>query len=134
MRLNQGLQYLFHKRALNIGGGAINLPAGRSYINTFVKNPGMEAPKLPSFFKQNQHKRFDYSPRFYDERKERIEEMRKKYGGTESSEKFSGDNFRLRMNSEWRNSGSRKKSSGANMRLVVIVLVLFLISYLILFN
>jgi hypothetical protein len=94
----------------------------------------MEAPKLPSFFKQNQHKRFDYSPRFYDERKERVEEMRKKYKGIGSSDRYSGENFRLRMNSEWRNVGSRKKSGGANMRLVIIVLVLLLISYLILFN
>jgi hypothetical protein len=94
----------------------------------------MEAPKLPSFFKQNQHRRFEYSPRFYDERKERIEEMRKKYGGEESAEKFSSTNFRMRMNSEWRNSGSRKGSRGTSLRLVVIVLALFLISYLILFS
>lgn len=94
----------------------------------------MEAPKLPSFFKQNQYRRFEYSPRFYDERKERIEEMRKKYGGKESAEKFSSDNLRMRMNSEWRNSGSRKGSRGTSMRLVIIMLALFLISYLILFS
>ena len=94
----------------------------------------MEAPKLPSFFKQNQHRRFEYSPRFYDERKERIQEMRKKYGGSDTAEKFSSQDFRLRMNSEWRQSNSRKSSKGANMRLVIIVMALFLISYLILFN
>ena len=94
----------------------------------------MEAPKLPSFFSQNQHKRFDYSPRYYDERKERLEEMKKKYQDTDASGKFSSQNMRLRINSEWRQSSSKKGSRGTSLRLVVIIMALFLISYLILFN
>lgn len=93
----------------------------------------MEAPKLPSFIRQNQHRRFEYAPRFYNERKERLEEMRKKYGDQEGQAKFSGESFRMRVSSEWRNSDSRKKSGGTGFRLVIIVAALVLISYLILF-
>ena len=93
----------------------------------------MEAPKLPSFIKQNQHRRFEYAPRFYNERKERLEEMRKKYGDQEGRAKFSSQDFRTRINSEWRSSNSRKSSGGTSFRLVIIVVALVLISYLILF-
>ena len=94
----------------------------------------MEAPRLPSFFKQNQHKRFEYSPRFYDERKERLEEIRKKYSESGEAKKFSSEGFRMRMSSEWRSGSSRKSSRGTNMRLILIVMALILLSYLILFN
>ncbi len=94
----------------------------------------MEAPKLPSFFKQNQHKRFEYTPRYYDERKERIEEMRKKYDDQNAGENYSSQKLRAKLSSEWRKNSSGKGGRGVNFRLVVIVMALFLISYLILFN
>ena len=37
----------------------------------------MQAPKLPSFFKTGNSKRFLFKPRYYDERKERIEQLKK---------------------------------------------------------
>ncbi|MDZ7847273.1 MAG: hypothetical protein U5L96_11130 [Owenweeksia sp.] len=61
----------------------------------------MEAPKLPSFIRQNQHKRFEFTPRYYDERKERLEEMRKKYRDGSAEEKHSATDMRLRMSTEW---------------------------------
>lgn len=94
----------------------------------------MEAPKLPSFFKQNQHRRFEYAPRYYDERKERIEEMRKKYDENAESGNYSSHSLRLRINSEWRRSSNKKTSRGTSFRLIIIAAGLFLLSYLILFN
>lgn len=94
----------------------------------------MEAPKLPSFFKQNQHRRFEYAPRYYNERRERIEEIRRKYDNTKVKEKFSGQDLKIRLSSEWRNAPGKKASRGTSLRLVVIMAALFLLSYLILFN
>ena len=37
----------------------------------------MHAPKLPSFFKTGNSKRFMFKPRYYDESKERIEQLKK---------------------------------------------------------
>ena len=37
----------------------------------------MHAPKLPSFFKTGNSKRFLFKPRYYDERKERIKQLKK---------------------------------------------------------
>ena len=36
----------------------------------------MQAPKLPSFFKTRNSKRFLFKPRYYDERKERIKQLK----------------------------------------------------------
>jgi hypothetical protein len=37
----------------------------------------MQAPKLPSFIKTVNSKRFLFKPRYYDESKERIEQLKK---------------------------------------------------------
>jgi len=94
----------------------------------------MEAPKLPTIFKQNRARSFDFKPRYYDERKERIEKIKQKYnktGQNDTSTKSSID-FRSEMSSEWRNSrkGSVKNSNG---RLLGIIVVLALITYLIIY-
>lgn len=36
----------------------------------------MPAPKIPSLFKINRHKRFEFKARYYNERQERLEERR----------------------------------------------------------
>ncbi len=35
---------------------------------------------MPSFFNLQKNKKFGYTPRYYDERKERLENMKKQYG------------------------------------------------------
>lgn len=89
----------------------------------------MEAPKLPSIFKQNQPRAFGYRPRYYDARKERLEEMKKKYSSTEADEQAEGrEALRVKLREEWR--GHRAKASSAsNVRLIVILGFLFLIAY-----
>lgn len=37
----------------------------------------MQAPKLPSFIKTENNKRFFFKPRYYDEKKERIKQLKK---------------------------------------------------------
>ncbi len=91
----------------------------------------MEAPRLPSIFRQNHAKQFEFRPRYYDARKERLEKMKMKYAGGEGP--MNAENFRTNLGSKWRESRKRG-SAGSNVRLVVIMGILFLITYLILFN
>ncbi len=40
---------------------------------------------MSSFFKLNRNKKFSYTPRYYDERKERLENLKKQYGEEETT-------------------------------------------------
>jgi len=40
---------------------------------------------MSSFFKLNKNKKFNYTPRYYDERKERLENMKKQYSDEETT-------------------------------------------------
>ncbi len=89
----------------------------------------MEPPKLPTIFKQGRARNFNYQPMYYDEEKERAEELKRKYAG--EPEKLTREDFRGQMRSDWsRNRG--KQAGSSNIRLVVIAIALFLITYLIL--
>jgi hypothetical protein len=96
----------------------------------------MQAPKLPSFFRQNTHKRFEFSPRFYDERKERLEKMRRKYREkSDSSEReFDAGDLRMRISTEWRRGSRSNSGRNRNFRLLIIIMALVLLTYLILFR
>ena len=87
--------------------------------------------KLP-----NKYKRFDYTPRYYDERKEALEKKIKTY----SKETLDSDetkvrrviSFRANTNDRWGNGEYRSKSVRANIRLLIIlgaVLVVFFILF-----
>lgn len=89
----------------------------------------MEAPKLPSVFKHSGPRSFNFKPRYYDERKERIEELKKKYEGREVP--VYSESLRARINDNWRAERTKSERS-SNMRLVAIIGILFLIAYLIL--
>ena len=89
----------------------------------------MSAPRLPSFIRLNKHRRFSITPRYYDERKERIEKIKKKYQGEEES----SAELRDRLKESW---GNRKRTTSSQYpfgRLVLIMVFLFLIAYLLLF-
>lgn len=92
----------------------------------------MEAPKLPSFIKQNKHKSFEFKPRYYDERKERIEDLRRKYGQKESSNS-KADRERLRedLSTKWHGNRQTKVNSSNRTLLLIIVALLALTYYLI---
>ena len=89
----------------------------------------MEAPKLPSIFKHRGPKSFEFKPRYYDARKERLEELKKKYNG--ANPPLSGSaGFRDKIQSQWHSDRSRTVQS-SNIRLVVIIAILVLLTYLI---
>jgi len=84
--------------------------------------------------KVNKSRRFDYTPRYYDERKERINNMIKAYD-TESESTPTEQQARLRekMQSSWAMESSyTKQSRSANIRLIIILGALLLGAYYIL--
>lgn len=95
----------------------------------------MEAPKLPSFIRQNKHKTFEFKPRYYDESKERIAELRKKYhGDSEASEgKGRSDFSRGELSQAWRDNRQTKVKSSNRTLLLIITGLLALTYYIIMY-
>lgn len=85
-----------------------------------------------SAFKPRAHYVFNYKPRYYDERKERIEKLKRKYSDTEES---SGDIPTISLSkehlkSDWQRHKKLTTDRGANRRLAIIIAILVgLIAY-----
>lgn len=83
--------------------------------------------------KVNKHARFDYTPRYYDERKERIKMIQKAYSDVESTSTEQQARLRDKMQSAWQIDKSYgKQSRAANIRLIIILIALLLATYFIL--
>ena len=78
----------------------------------------MQAPRIPSFFKTQKIKVFDFKPRYYDKRKEELEQLKNKGKTTKG----------LFFNKKRKQIGVGKRSK----RLVIILIALFLLAYLLL--
>ena len=76
----------------------------------------MQAPRLPSMFKSQKNKEFTFSTRYYDERKERIENLKK---GKKTKIKF-------------KSNGYSRTNHGRSKRLLLVIIALVLVTYLIL--
>ena len=85
------------------------------------------------FNKRPKHKRFDYIPRYYDPKKEELDKIvdsYKKMDDTDSAK----SRIKSGLRSKYRGDTSYKRSQerSANIRLISIIFVLFMIAYLIL--
>lgn len=82
--------------------------------------------KLPSLFKPVHYKRYGYKPRYWDEEKEKQEELRKERESVNADDR---KNFREFAKSKWakERKSSQKQSSA---RLVAILAALLAITYL----
>lgn len=100
----------------------------------------MEAPKIPSFLKSKyQFKRFNFTPRYYDPEKERLEHRKKRIeeevkgkDGFYKEENAIERRARMKLSFEdtWHNRRS-KETRKSNMTIAIIVVILFAITYLI---
>ena len=77
----------------------------------------MQVPKLPSFFKTPRIKSFNFKPRYYDERKEALKQLKKQ--GKRTKGKF----FKRK---------TKARNLNRSKRLVIILIALFLLFYLLL--
>lgn len=87
--------------------------------------------RLPTLFKQNKNKRFDYTPRYYDERKERLARLYEKHHG----KKEDSDGSYVRRDSyrdSWKSVNRQTAQKKSQSNLIVIVILLFVIAYLVL--
>ena len=90
---------------------------------------------LPSFFKINKHKQFDFIPRYYDPQKEdlekRIRSIEQEMGANEG-EAYRPSLRKGQMSNYFRGK-KRKAQKQSNIRLIIILIVLFLISFFLFF-
>jgi hypothetical protein len=82
---------------------------------------------LPSFFKQTQHKRFEYNPRYYDERKERIENLKQKY--SENSISDYSPNIKGQFRAHYNQTRKSGISKSSKIRLIIAISISLLLLY-----
>jgi hypothetical protein len=91
---------------------------------------------LPTFIKLPGHKRFEYTPRYWDPEKEEFEErvrQIKQEIGVEVSRDPNRTTIKRGSFRQVRQQTKVRASRNSNLRLVVILAVLFIITYLIFF-
>ena len=90
---------------------------------------------LPSFFKINKHKEFNFIPRYYDQQKEKLEKRIKSIEqemGVKEGEAYR-PTIRKGQMSNYFNRKKGKAQKQSNIRLIIILMVLFLISFFLFF-
>ena len=76
-------------------------------------------------FKSRPNYVFDYKPRYYSERKERLEKLEKKYYENETSDEgFRPSIIKDGLKTDWSRSKHIAHDKKANMRLVLIIVML----------
>ena len=90
---------------------------------------------LPSFFKINKNRKYNFIPRYYDPRKEDLEERIRSIEremGVKEGEAYR-PTIRKGQMSNYFNWKKRKTQKQSNIRLIIILVVLFFISYFLFF-
>ena len=82
--------------------------------------------KLPTLFKQRGNKTYSYTPRYYDERKERLEELKRKKASHSDEDYFKGYR-RKSFREDWK--AQRKSATSLNTRIRFVVILIFLIMF-----
>lgn len=81
---------------------------------------------LGSFFKPNSHYVFDYKPRFYDPRKERLEQMKKnveEHETTSLTSKLTISKDNLRKDWARHKKGDADRKSTIRLAIIIVILV-----------
>jgi hypothetical protein len=101
----------------------------------------MKPPRLPSIFKlgeHNRHKRFDYEPRTFDARKEKLEKRKLEIEAEIAREKRLGrtyeEHLRERIGESWSRRETRRQQRNSSYRLLLILGALIILLYLIFFK
>ena len=78
----------------------------------------MKAPKIPSFFKSTNPKSFSFYPRYYNELKERREQLKQ------------GVKANIKFNRSYTEKGQKVRS----LRILILIIILSLLAYKIIIN
>lgn len=99
----------------------------------------MEAPKIPSMFNFRSKKpnRFYFEPRYYNERKEKLQQRYEKISrevNNSKGERSDSTDFKATLRTHWGNNYNRSKSANKmNKRVLIYVAVLLMLTYLLLY-
>ena len=85
----------------------------------------MKAPKLPSFFKSAKNKQFDLPVRYYNERKERVQQAR---DNAEKKENGGSNLQKGRFSTSWKKNSTMATGS-SSLRVAIIIVILCFIAY-----
>tara|TARA_B100000809_G_scaffold266932_1_gene333237 strand:+ start:24576 stop:24869 length:294 start_codon:yes stop_codon:yes gene_type:complete len=80
-----------------------------------------------SAFKQRAHYVFNYKPRYFSERKERLENLKEKYADDKnesSGDAYKGSLIRNNLKNDWAKSKKLATDSGSSKRLAIIIAIL----------
>lgn len=98
----------------------------------------MRPPRLPSIFKLTEHNRyrnFEYKPRVYDERKERLEKRKAEIEKEVARDKRMGKkheaHLREKINDSWARRETRRQNRNSSVRVLLILAALIILMYLI---
>ncbi len=84
---------------------------------------------LGSFFKQNKNKQYNYTPRYYDERKERLDNLKRKHGLIE--DESDGKVYRrTSFRDDWKQNSKIQSNKNTRLRLLVIFIFLLMAAYI----
>ena len=78
----------------------------------------MKAPQIPSFFKSGNAKKFNFQPRYYNETKERIENLKSK------------ENIKIKF----KRKKHTKNKFNRLIRIIILIVFLYIIAYNYLIN
>jgi hypothetical protein len=98
----------------------------------------MKPPRIPSIFKLSEHnqaKRFNYTPRVYDEQKEKLEKRKREIEAEIANEKRMGANYerhlRERISDSWSRRETRRQQKNSSRRLLLILAGILILLYFI---
>lgn len=80
---------------------------------------------LGSPFKQRSHYVFNYKPRYYNERKERLDKLENKYATeTQTEDSFSITLTKNNLKNDWAKAKNSGSDASASKRLAIIIAIL----------
>jgi len=91
----------------------------------------MQPPKIPSFFKTKKPSQFHYEPRYYNERKEKMEERFSRISNevNQRNERTNPDLFRSSLREQWGATQHRGNTSSVNKRVLIYIVLLVGLAY-----
>jgi hypothetical protein len=93
---------------------------------------------VPRFFKLHKPKQFEYNPIYWDpekeEREERIRRIKQEMGVDEEGSSMQRSSIRRGSFRQYKRNAKVRASRSSNIRLIIILAVLFLLSYLIFYR
>ncbi len=105
---------------------SICFPLFYHILSTFVYS--RKIMRLTTLFKLNKNKSYNYTPRYYNERKERLENLKKQKAAKPDQEYFKGYR-RKSFREDWKTVKSMDRGRNSQLRFFVILIFLLIFAY-----